>query len=251
MRDKVFLIIRAIVSLTLIAYLLTKVDFRQIVHIMSSVNLYLLFFSMVLYFIIFFLVVLRWGFLLHIYFPKQKYITLLQYHWIGQFFSLFLPSMFGGDLFKIYIITKKHGHALKATMVSLYDRFIGLCSLVILATVAMLLNNLFFKLTIPIYFSYLVKIFWVLFAFLIILTVTVEKKFTFKKILKYNLKLDKFLQKIEKNSATIMSHKQNFGKALAMSLVVSYVVATASILLAAAIKINVPVIYFYIIYSII
>lgn len=184
---------------------------------------------------------------MQIFFPKQKFAALLNYYWTGQFFSLFLPSMFGGDIFRIYKVAKKHGQTIEVTMVGLVDRAIGLSSIVILATGVILLNNFYFNLEIPIYFEYFILIFWAMFALFMSGIAAVLKVKYLRKALKRYFRLGAVFKRLYVNIKLFQSHKRSLGKALVTSLFATFIAMTALYLVARAVNINISPLHFYMI----
>lgn len=65
---------------------------------------------------------------------------LLGLHFIGQFFSNFLPSMIGGDLTKIYLLGRQINSQSQSAASVFVDRFTGLLALIILVFAFSLIN---------------------------------------------------------------------------------------------------------------
>jgi hypothetical protein len=80
---------------------------------------------------------------LHIYFQNiDLHISRLynlRLYWIGMFYNLFLPGGIGGDGFKVYLLNKQRGTALKPLIqATLLDRISGMMALVFLAGIGYL-----------------------------------------------------------------------------------------------------------------
>lgn len=247
-KNKIFTIIKAIVSLSLIVYLLSRVEFEQVAKIVASADVVYLSIGLILSFLAFLLLVYRWGVLLEIFLPRQKFTTLLNYYWAGQFLGLFLPGTLGGDAFRIYKVAKKYGQAVEVTMVSLIDRAIGLCSLVLLATGAIVFNLLRSNLKIPTCFIYFIFIFWVMFMLFILGFVMLLKSPYLRHVFKHYFKLGTVFIKPFASIKLFQSHKRNLGKAFGISLFAIFIAGASYYFIANAVNIDVSPLYFFLIF---
>lgn len=92
-----------------------------------------------------FLSIYRWQLLLRSQGISVAYVKALKLSFIGFFFNIFMPGSVGGDFIKAYYIAKQQEEKKTAAVTSVFlDRVIGLFSLVLLATLAVLSNFDFF-----------------------------------------------------------------------------------------------------------
>ncbi len=121
-------------SLFLIIFLLNRFDFTVIYQNIKKTRGEFLIFALGLNLIGDFLSSLQWKFVLSIHRIRMSIKKLFSLYLIGAFFSNFLPTSVGGDVYKIHRLTReiKFNHA--ATSV-LMTRVMGLCSLLFIATI--------------------------------------------------------------------------------------------------------------------
>jgi glycosyltransferase 2 family protein len=129
-------IIRVVISLALLGFLFLKIDptllFKQFSHIHTS-------FIILAFFVLGIqtaLSTLKWKIILR---AEDKFIPffyLLKCYLIGNFISLFLPSSFGGDVYRVYALGRYNKDYLQNTSSVLFDRLTGLFALTSLAVVS-------------------------------------------------------------------------------------------------------------------
>lgn len=82
----------------------------------------------------------KWGLFLHDRGHRLSWWRLFELYLIGKFFSNFLPSMFGGDLARVYMVGRQiSSYSVSAASVFL-ERATGFVGLTILAVTAVLIN---------------------------------------------------------------------------------------------------------------
>ena len=134
--------IRILISLGLLVYLLRLVDFNVLWGQFSKLNLFIFILAFLTLFIQSALSSLKWKIILT---AESKYIPFLFFlknYLIGNFISLFLPSSFGGDLYRIYALKEYNRDFLQNTSSVLFDRFSGLFAL---ASISIISFTLFYK----------------------------------------------------------------------------------------------------------
>jgi len=127
--------IKIIVSVSLIYYLLNKIGFKRLAEIFSEIEIGWLLFALILVTASNLLGVLQWRFLLKNSNIKISYPKALVYYYTGLFFNNFLISLFGGDIFRVYDITRHSGKNSTAISTVFLDRLIGLMAMVFLALI--------------------------------------------------------------------------------------------------------------------
>ncbi len=129
------LILRFLVTFSLLIYLSTKIDFHKLSAIIYKTNFILLFFASLLYILSSYLSTLRWKLFIPLA-SDFRVKPLFSVYMIGCFFNMFLPGIMGGDVVKILLIKKNMG--LKEAIASVFiERYIGFFAL-------LLLGNIFF-----------------------------------------------------------------------------------------------------------
>ncbi len=78
----------------------------------------------------------QWAWILRVAGIRTPARELHRLYLIGLFFNNFLPANVGGDAVKIYDLGRREGQPMKVFCATLLDRLLGLCSLTVLALVA-------------------------------------------------------------------------------------------------------------------
>ena len=105
-RDKLFTVIRILVSVSLFAFLIVRnlSSVKNIISIISSFDPFYLIIATGCFVIGIFFQMLRWNALLEAHGIKISKIFLLRAYYIGFFYSNILPTNLGGDLYRGYDI---------------------------------------------------------------------------------------------------------------------------------------------------
>lgn len=133
MKKNLLVAAKITVSVSLLAYLISIVDinstlarFRDI-KIGYAVIAFFISISMVM------LSALKWKVILKSDGQDTHYGKLLQSYYIGNFLGLFLPSSFGGDIYRVYALSSAGKQVGKVTSSVLFDRLTGLAALLSIA----------------------------------------------------------------------------------------------------------------------
>lgn len=125
-KNNLFTLIRIFVSLFFIFLIIRKTDFKLIYGILKNADLFLLFPSFILIFLINLPLALRFKYILEIYFKKNLPFPLIfKLTMIGIFFNNFLPTSAGGDIVKIFYVVKDEKNKFLSGISVLIDRYIG------------------------------------------------------------------------------------------------------------------------------
>ncbi len=127
--------IKAVVSIGLLAVLLSRVDLSRLWSVARQASPAWLAWAMLLYFAMVLASALRWGILLRAQHVRLSYGFLTQSFLVATFFNNFLPSNIGGDVVRITDTAKPAGSKTLATTVVLIDRGIGLLGLALMAAI--------------------------------------------------------------------------------------------------------------------
>jgi uncharacterized protein (TIRG00374 family) len=141
LRDKLITTLKVVVSLALIAYLLSRVGIDDVVEVLRSASanyLYLLF-GLALYFAMIAVGCLKWQILLRAQGIKVPLGHLLSFTFVGLFFGNFLPTNVGGDLVRGYGLARHIQLPAETAISVLVDRMLGLIAFVFVAVVMALL----------------------------------------------------------------------------------------------------------------
>lgn len=123
------LILKALISFTLIGVLFSKIDLSELPAIFKNIRISFLFICFILLFINTAISALKWKLLLKADGVDISFFYLLQSYLIGTFFNLFLPTSIGGDVYRIYDIAKKSQDASKSAASVFIDRASGFFAL--------------------------------------------------------------------------------------------------------------------------
>ena len=126
------------ISLSLIAYLFFLVDFSSLQQDFVGLLPVYVAFALLLLQCQSFLSAFKWRTLLVADGVSLKYLYLLKTYLISNFVSLFLPTSFGGDIYRVMAVRKAAMSTAKTTSSVLFDRLTGLFALLSLACVGYL-----------------------------------------------------------------------------------------------------------------
>lgn len=119
-RGRILIFIQWAVSVVLVWYLLSKIDFEESFHAVRNINVVLLMASVVQLALQPVLGALRWVLIVRALDGKLRFATSLRYVWIGTFFSQALPGVVGGDAVRIWLFWRDGaGHRLAINSVAL------------------------------------------------------------------------------------------------------------------------------------
>ena len=137
MNNKIVVLLKIVVSLGLISFLVSQVDFKEIINILLNVNLTMIIYAIVLLTIQVFVAATRWQFVLKCQKITLDYNNTLQILWSGLFFNQAMPSSVGGDVIRGYYL-KAQGITLgRATLGVLMDRLFGMVGLVLIVLISL------------------------------------------------------------------------------------------------------------------
>jgi uncharacterized protein (TIRG00374 family) len=134
MKKNLGVILKILVSLSLIAILVYTIDLQKVLHYFQTFNLAYL--PLIILFIILNYIIssVRWkSLLIHQNSQGVSVWYLTSLYFIGSFFNNFMPTSIGGDVFKVYTLGKKLNNVSDAFSATFMERFTGLISLVFIA----------------------------------------------------------------------------------------------------------------------
>jgi hypothetical protein len=140
MKNKVLFVVKAIVSIALIWYLLSKTEFAAIYASLVSANLFWLLLALITLYIGKILTTYRWQRLLRAQGIQIPFKNLLASVFVGQFFNSFLPTTVGGDAMRAYDTASQSKESMKSVMSVFSDRLIGVFALALLAVIALIVG---------------------------------------------------------------------------------------------------------------
>ena len=134
--------IKVLISLGILVYLIRLVDINVLWEQFSDLNLDIFILAFLILLIQCVLSSLKWKIILTAESKEVPFLFLLKSYLIGNFISLFLPSSFGGDLYRIYALKEYNKDYLQNTSSVLFDRISGLFAL---ASISIISFTLFYK----------------------------------------------------------------------------------------------------------
>ncbi len=132
LRRHLGLIFRSLVSILLVAFLVGKIDLPHLWSIVRTADVSWLLFGFFSFAPVILIVSWRWRMLLAVHDVHLRFWQVIELTMIGQFFSAFLLGTTGGDVIKIFYVTRavpQHKAAVAFTVI--VDRVIGLVALLI------------------------------------------------------------------------------------------------------------------------
>lgn len=136
MKKKLVGLLKLSVSVALIAYLFSIVDLSGLAERYRTIDPWFLLLAVVLLVAQVAISALKWKLILRADGLDTPYLGLLRAYYIGNFLSLFLPSSFGGDIYRVYAVTSANKSLGKTTSSVLFDRLTGLLALLTIALFA-------------------------------------------------------------------------------------------------------------------
>lgn len=251
MKKAISFILKLLITIGSIIYVISLIDFAQVLKTLSATNLYFVFMGIFLSAMSLLLLAIRWTIILKIFYPGLKTTYLIGCYWIGVFFSLFLPSSLSGDLVRIYKINKKHGGLHKTITTGLIDRVIGFSSLVIFGSIIIIINNNIFLLKMPTIYTYFIILFWgscLLFA--LMLSLIANNRWASKKMHRIPM-IDKALIWIKECIVLMREHMSVAYKAYILSFSALLIYLVGILCFARAVGIEVSPLQIFLIASIV
>lgn len=134
-------IVKALISLSLLAYLIYSADPHKIaqafIKILRTDGIFYLLLSVGLAALSILTLTVRWKVLLQVYNIRVKLSKLYSYYLIGLFFNNFLPTSIGGDIVRIMKIVRLSDDKTQGTASVIIERIVGMMSTLIMATLAL------------------------------------------------------------------------------------------------------------------
>lgn len=140
MKKYLIFIVRCLVSISLIWYLLSRVEFSAVFTSIKSAQPLWLVLSFVTLGIGKILTSVRWQLLLNAQGVSFRLVSLIASVYIGQFFNSFLPTTVGGDAIRAYDTAVQSKETTKSVISVFADRLIGVFALALLSVIALLVG---------------------------------------------------------------------------------------------------------------
>ena len=131
-------VLRPAISLALLGYILSHLDRQQLVALWPQLQPWYLLAALALGLTMMMLSSFKWQLLLKGHGAHVPLITLFRHYLVGTFFNMFLPTSVGGDVRRVYDLTRDHANAQLATASVLLDRATGVLAMLIIGSVSVL-----------------------------------------------------------------------------------------------------------------
>jgi uncharacterized membrane protein YbhN (UPF0104 family) len=129
MKNRLLFVGKLAVSLSLLLYLVSIVDIRAMLSRFANIEIGFLVIAFFVSITCVSLSALKWKLILSCDGVDRSYPFLWRLYYIGNFFSLFLPSSIGGDVYRVYAVSAEDKKYAKTTSSVLFDRISGLFAL--------------------------------------------------------------------------------------------------------------------------
>lgn len=119
-RHRILITLQVTVTIALIAFLVSRIDFEESTRALANVDASLLILGVLQLALQPVLGALRWVLIVRALGGRLRYLTSLRYVWIATFFSQALPGVVGGDVVRIWLLWRDGaGHRLAINSVAL------------------------------------------------------------------------------------------------------------------------------------
>jgi uncharacterized protein (TIRG00374 family) len=136
MKARVLFWLKVGVSVALLGYLLSLIDLDRLLEKLREVDVRYLAVAFVLLLLQTCLSSLKWQVILRADGILMRLPYLIKTYFIGNFISLFLPTSFGGDIYRVVAVRGVNQDLAKSTSSVLFDRLSGLFALVSICMIA-------------------------------------------------------------------------------------------------------------------
>ncbi|WP_417912130.1 lysylphosphatidylglycerol synthase transmembrane domain-containing protein [Candidatus Electronema sp. TJ] len=146
-KSRLFFFIKIAVSVLLLAYVIWKSGLDStsgrdsLLQTLSQVNLFWLAFSIAVGVLLTVISSWKWQVLLRSKGIEVSLTRLVLFYFIGRFFNMFLPSSMGGDVVRVWELSRHSGEKYEALASVLVERLSGMTTLVFISAAAVLTHD--------------------------------------------------------------------------------------------------------------
>lgn len=241
--------VKGCVSALLIAWLLSRADFRDILGAMGSAHIGLVVAAFALNFVGYFISGNRWRVLLRAQGIEAPLSYLILSYMTAMFFNNLLPSTVGGDALRAYDVWRVGRNKAAAVAVILVDRFLGLLALMLFASASLLIARSELSDKLPL-LQLFVAIIVVAMSLVVWLIFSPPKRVTallVKIKVPFSQRLQRILDKLIAAISAFQGRREALAKALGLSLLLQANVVVHYYLIARALDFEVPFHAFFLI----
>ena len=230
-------IAKIVVSTGILLFLFYQIDPATLLDQFLNLSVYVFLLAFGLLFSQSLLSAYKWQIILKTEGLWAPYLYLLKSYLIGNFLSLFLPSSFGGDVYRIYALKKYSPDNFQNTSSVLFDRITGLFALLSIS----LFSFAFF------YKSVLDERIYLVYTFVIATFIVMTSRWFLRFSEKYPSKLIQFPRKILLSFSRYKSNLYILAIILFISLVFQSNIVLLNKVFAMALNIEIDLLYLYMI----
>ncbi len=240
MKRPTFLLLRILISFSLIAYLITKIGRRGLGELplyLNSANHLHLGIALLLLSTTLLLGVIRWSGLLSVQRIGLNLRATACLYLIGLFFNSFLPTTIGGDAIKVYYLSRLSKRPAESLASVIMDRVVGGFGLLLVVVIVVLIC-----LRMSLGRDVILGVTGMLLFFLLVVLLI------FHRGLAKRLLPSKFKEAIEKFHYAIFIYrdrKGTIGRALGLSLLIHIGLIVANFFISSAYHLGIPILYFF------
>lgn len=140
-KQKRGILIRLVLSIVLLALLFSRIDTEHFLSDLQNVNVAYFIIGLTIFWSYLVLWAYRWQLFLRGAGEAVKLGELFQTLLIGFFFSMFLPTVVGTDAGRMYELSRERENKAGVVSTVLLDRVVGLISMVIMASLALIVGG--------------------------------------------------------------------------------------------------------------
>jgi glycosyltransferase 2 family protein len=141
MRRRISFFLKLIVTIVLILFILSKVEYQAIFEVLLGINLWYLFWLAVISVIMVMISCLKWQLFLKTQGIQTPLLHLFLYYLVGYFFNNLLPSSIGGDFLRSYFLGQDIDSQAKSFSSVFLERITGLVALLFVGIIALIFNT--------------------------------------------------------------------------------------------------------------
>ena len=136
-------LLKLVLTVLLLGVLGYQLDLRTLASVIGSARLGPLLLAVLLQLSLILIAVVRWKIILSYFTTQISYLQALRIVFMGNFFSLFLPSAIGGDVFRAYYVSRRAKKGLSRMLTTTFlDRSAGLCALLLIGLCSSLYSDI-------------------------------------------------------------------------------------------------------------
>ena len=139
MKKTISILIKTSVSVFLLVYLFRKTDLKEVWQLLQQVYIVYIIAALGLYITGQIFCAYRWKLLARLMDFHNSFKEFVVYSFAGMFFSLFLPTVIGGDVGKCYYLARGNKKTFQAVVSILADRGTGLVALTLISGLSLYL----------------------------------------------------------------------------------------------------------------